>query len=121
MDGEEFFDRLYSHFHVPFPCHAVLLSGGDGFATEGAEDGTESLVLLTDDDLVERYLIDSPDPRAFPVSITEPPLLAKLLRRLPPSITHVTFDPRPGFHRRYPIGAIRDSLAAPLAKKRKAG
>lgn len=121
MDGEEFFDRLYSHFHVPFPCHAVLLSGGDGFATEPAEDGTESLVLLTDDDLVERYLIDCPDRRAFPVALAEPPLLARLLRRLPPSITHVTFDPRPGFHRRYPVEVIRASLAAPAARKKQAG
>lgn len=116
MDGEEFFDRLYSQFHVPFPCYAVLLPDGQGFAAEPALDGTESLILLTDEDLAERYL-DREGGKPFPVKLSDPDLLAKLLRRLPPSITHVTFDPNPRFHRRYPLDAIRDSLDLPPLKK----
>ena len=34
MDGEEFFDRLYSRFYIPFPCHVVLRDFGQGFASE---------------------------------------------------------------------------------------
>lgn len=116
MDGEEFFDRLYTDFHVHFPCYAVVLEHGEGFATEPADDGTESLVVLTDDDLVERFLARS-EGRPFPVKLDNPDLMAKLLARLPPSITHVTFDPNPRTHRRYPIAAIRASLATPPMKK----
>lgn len=114
MDDESFFDRLYGEFHVHFPCYAVVLADGEGFATETAPDGSEALVLLTDDDLAERYLGDADGP--FPVTLSGPGLLATLLGRLPPSIGHVTFDPGPWFHRRYPLDAIRAGLAAPVRK-----
>ena len=115
MDGEPFFDRLYSRYYVPFPCYAVVLPGGGGFATEPAEDGTEALVLLTDEDLADRHLAVRTDD-AFPATLGTPELLSALLGRLPPSITHVTFDPNPRFHRRYPLDAIRASLPAPTRK-----
>ena len=116
MDGEEFFDRLYSEFYVPFPCYAVALEHGEGFATEPADDGTEALVILTDDDLLERFLTRAGG-KPFAAKLTYPELLAKMLRRLPPTITHVTFDPSPTFHRRYPIDAVRASLDVPPMKK----
>jgi hypothetical protein len=115
MDGEPFFDALYSRYHVPFPCYAVVLPGGGGFATEPAADGTEALILLTDEDLADRHLA-ARDDAAFPATLGTPELLSALLGRLPPSITHVTFDPNPRFHRRYPLDAIRASLPAPLRK-----
>ncbi|MDB5313865.1 MAG: hypothetical protein JWO38_8067 [Gemmataceae bacterium] len=115
MDGEAFFDDLYSQYLVHFPCFAVVLADGQGFATEPAGDGTESLILLTDADLAERYLAGSRS-REFTATLGSPDLLTKLLHRLPPSITHVTFDPDPRFHRRYPIDVIRDSLTRPMKK-----
>jgi hypothetical protein len=115
MDGEPFFDRLYSRYYVPFPCYAVVLPGGGGFATEPAEDGTEALVVLTDEDLAHRHLAERDDV-AFTAPLDTPELLSALLGRLPLSITHVTFDPNPRFHRRYPLDAIRASLPA-AAKK----
>lgn len=33
-----------------------------------------------------------------------------LIGRLPPAVTHVTFDPSPRFHRRYPVDVIRACL-----------
>jgi hypothetical protein len=116
MDGEGFFDGLYGQFHVHFPCHAVILGGGQGFATEPADDGTEALVLFTDDDLVERHLAARDTGGAFSVALNTPEALAALLGRLPPSVTHVTFDPTARIHRRYPLGVIRGSLAAPAKK-----
>jgi hypothetical protein len=115
MDGEPFFDRLYRRFHVSFPCYVVLRPDGRGFAAEPADDGTQALVLLTDDDLAERHRAARGDD-AFPVAVATPELLAALLARLPAAVTHVTFDPNPRFHRRYPLDAIRDSLAAPVRK-----
>lgn len=114
MDGEPFFDRLYRRFHVSFPCYAVLRPDGRGFATEPADDGTEALVLLTDDDLAARHVEAHAD--AFAVAVGTPELLTALLGRLPATVTHVTFDPTPRFHRRYPRDVIRTSLAAPVRK-----
>lgn len=115
MDGEPFFDRLYRRFHVSFPCYAVLRPDGRGFATEPADDGTEALVLLTDDDLAARH-VAARGGDAFPVAVGTPELLAALLGRLPAAVTHVTFDPTPRVHRRYPRDVIRASLAAPARK-----
>lgn len=117
MDEDEFFDRLYSRIQVPFPCYAVALAAGRGFATEPADDGTAAVVILTDDDLADRYAgrVEAAGP--FPVELTGPDRLARLLRRLPPAVTHVTFDPEPRRHRRFPVGVIADSLAPALERK----
>lgn len=111
MDGEEFFDRLYSRFYIPFPCHVVLRDFGQGFACEKAADGTAALVVLTDEHLVERFLTNPDAGKPFPLKLAGPEQLARLLNRLPPSFTHVAFDPNPQFHRRYEIGLIRELLA----------
>lgn len=106
MDGEEFFDRLYSRFHVHFPCYALLSEDGRGFAAEPAEDGTTALVLLTDDDLLEQYR-DEQEGHYLPVTLSTSADLSRLLSRLPAGVTHVTFDPSGWFHRRFPTGLIR--------------
>ena len=110
MDGEEFFDRLYSQFYVHFPCYALLSEDGRGLLAEPAQDGTTSLVLLTDDDLIRRYR-DSRKTVGVPYAVPDAAHLRKLLRAMPKSVTHVTFDPSPTFHRRYPVGVIRARLA----------
>ena len=110
MDGEEFFDRLYSQFCLHFPCYALRGPSGTGFAVEPASDGTRAVVLLTDDDLVDRYHKDRDLERHLPVILADAESLARFLRRLPPAVTHVTFDPSKRFHRRYPVDVIRDCL-----------
>ena len=110
MDGEEFFDRLYSQFCLHFPCYALRDPGGATFAVEPASDGTRAVVLLTDEDLVERYHEDKGLERHLPVVLADAGSLARLLRKLPRGVTHVTFDPARRFHRRYPVGVIRDCL-----------
>jgi hypothetical protein len=110
MDGEEFFDRLYSQFCLHFPCYALRPPSGAGFAVEPASDGTRAVVLLTDDDLVERYHRERNLNRHLPVILADARSLARFLRKLPPAVTHVTFDPAKRFHRRYPVGVIRDCL-----------
>lgn len=117
MDGEEFFDRLYSRVQVPFPCYAVALAAGRGVATEAADDGTAAVVILTDDDLADRYAERVEAAGPVPVELSTPDRLARLLRRLPPAVTHVTFDPEPRHHRRFPVGVIADCLAPALEKK----
>ncbi len=110
MDGEEFFDRLYSQFCLHFPCYALRDPRGAGYADESASDGTRAVVLLTDEDLVERYHRDRRLERHLPVVLADVGSLARFLRRQPPAVTHVTFDPAKGFHRRYPVDVIRDCL-----------
>jgi hypothetical protein len=110
MDGEEFFDRLYSQFCLHFPCYALRSPGGKGFADEPASDGTRAVVLLTDEDLVERYHRDRGLEKHLPVVVADVGSLARFLRRVPPAVTHVTFDPSTHFHRRYPVDVIRDCL-----------
>ncbi|MFO0851295.1 MAG: hypothetical protein U0871_22475 [Gemmataceae bacterium] len=109
MDGEAFFDDLYSQFCVPFPVYAVDRRGV-GLVTEPATDGTTSLVLLTDDDLLDRYLAARPGPRLTAVRVGTAARLARVLDRLPKEVTHITFDPQPKFHRRFPLTALRERL-----------
>jgi hypothetical protein len=109
MDGEAFFDRLYSRFYIHFPCYA--LAGPDGFATEHADDGSEAAVVLTDPDMVRRYHAgrEQTDPH-YPIPLAGPRDLARFVAKLPAHVAHVTFDPEPGFHRRFPKDVIRDAL-----------
>lgn len=111
MDVEEFFDRLYSHYYVHFPCYA-LYERGTGFLTESAGDGSASLVLFTDEDLVQRHLASHTNEKLMPIGFHDYVGLARVFERLPRKITHVTFDPNPRFHRRYPVSAIRKSIAS---------
>lgn len=113
MNCEAFFDRLYRRFYVHFPCHALLTEDGERFVTEPADDGTASLVLLTDDDLLRRYR-DARGLVGLPVPVPDADALARLIRALPgDDVTHVTFDPNPASHRRYPraviLGALREA------------
>ena len=110
MDGEEFFDRLYSQFCLHFPCYALRSPDGPGFADEPASDGTRAVVLLTDLDLVERYHLGRGMEKHLPVVLADVRSLGRFLRRQPPAVTHVTFDPSKRFHRRYPVDVIRDCL-----------
>lgn len=110
MDGEEFFDRLYSHYYVHFPCYA-LYESGMGFLTESAGDGTLSLVLFTDEDLLERHQSNARQ-KLMPIGFHDAVGLSRVFNRLPRKITHVTFDPSVRFHRRYPLTVIRDSVLA---------
>lgn len=109
MDDEAFFDELYAQYCVPLPVFA-LYRRGRGFATEAATDGTRSLVLLTDDDLLARHRARFPDGTYTPVRLGTPAALARFLGNLSAGVTHVTFDPQPRFHRRFPVAVIRDHL-----------
>lgn len=116
MDGEEFFDQLYCQFNVHFPCYALRHGSGAGFAAEPADDGTMSIVLLTDKDLVRRYHAERGIDRHLAVVLHDAGSLSRFLDRLPETITHVTFDPSRRFHRRYPVAAIREGLAQATAE-----
>ena len=112
MSGEDFFDRLYSDYCVPFPCFALRSPTGSGLAVEPAGDGTRSLVILTDEDLLTHYqVVRLGAANMVPVRIVDPAAMADIVAWLPSEITHVAFDPTPGFHRRYPVAAVRASLA----------
>ena len=108
MDGEEFFDRLYSRFYINFPCYA--LAGPTGFAAEAADDGSAAAVVLTDADMVRRYHEAREIDPHYPILLAGPRDLARFVGKLPDHVTHVTFDPEPGFHRRFPRDVIRDAL-----------
>ncbi len=116
MDVEEYFDRLYSHFCVPFPCYALSAHSGEGVVTEQAADGTEAVVILTDDDMLRRFHAERQAAPHFPVVLSEPRELARFLARLPSRITHVTFDPLPRVHRRYPREVIRASVSRAVSR-----
>lgn len=111
MDAEYFFDELYSQYCVPFPCYALLRPVGMEFVTESANDGTEAVVVLTDDDLLRRYRNRRATGPTLPVALATPDDLSVFVAGLPAEVTHVTFDPAKKFHRRYPIDVLRTSLA----------
>jgi hypothetical protein len=116
MDGEAFFDRLYSRFYIHFPCYA--LAGPAGFAAEDGDDGSAAVVLLTDADMVRRYHAGREiDPPHYPITLANPRDLARFVAKLPDHVTHVTFDPEPGFHRRFPKDVIRDALPRVAGKR----
>lgn len=110
MDTELFFDELYSQFCVSFPCYALLRANGHGFVTEPANDGTQALVVLTDDDVLRLYRARRSTGRCVPVILSDADELSALVAGLPAGVTHVTFDPARKFHRRYPVSVLRKSL-----------
>ena len=79
-------------------------------STEPATDGTRSLVLLTDDHLRDEHLGRHPAGLYTPVRLGTAASLGRFLGHLPAGVTHVTFDPQPRFHRRFPVGVIREHL-----------
>ena len=109
MDGDAFFDDLYAQFCVPLPVFA-LYRRGRGFASEPATDGTRSLVLLTDADLMEQHRDRHPAGLYTPVRLGTAAALWRFLDRLPAGVSHVTFDPQPRFHRRFPLTVLRAHL-----------
>jgi hypothetical protein len=111
MDTEPFFDDLYSQFCVSFPCYALLRPNGHKFVTEPANDGTQALVILTDDDVLRLYKARRSTGRVLPVIVSDADELSELVAGLPATVTHVTFDPARKFHRRYPVTVLRKSLA----------
>ena len=116
MDAADaFFDRLYSQFYVHFPCYALLSEDGRGFLAETAADGSTALVLLTDDDLIRRYR-DARKTVGVAVPVADAKQLRRVLKALPGHVSHVTFDPSPRFHRRYPVGVLRKRLAELIGK-----
>lgn len=115
MDGDAFFDRLYSRFYINFPCFA--LAGPTGFAAETADDGTAAAVLLTDTDMVRRYHEAREIDPHYLITLPGPRDLARFVGKLPAHVTHVTFDPEPGFHRRFPRDVIRDALPQAAGKR----
>jgi hypothetical protein len=116
MDGDAFFDRLYSRFYIHFPCYA--LAGPSGYATEWAADGTAAVVLLTDEDMIGRYHADRAiELPHYPIALAGPRDLARFVATLPAAVTHVTFDPDPAIHRRFPKAVIRDALPRVAGKR----
>jgi hypothetical protein len=109
MDGDAFFDDLYAQYCVQLPVFA-LYRRGRGYASEPAADGSRSLVLLTDADLMDRHRGRHPAGLYTPVELNTPAALRRFLGRLPAGFTHVTFDPQPRFHRRFPVGVLREHL-----------
>ena len=116
MDDEAFFDELYAQYCVPLPVFA-LYRRGRGFATEPATDGTRSLVLLTDDHLRDEHLGRHPAGLFTPVRLGTPAALGRFLGNLPKGVTHVTFDPQPRFHRRFPVGVLKEHLPQAVANE----
>ena len=108
MDGDEYFDRLYSRYYIHFPCYA--LAAPTGFATEPADDGSAAVVLLTDPDLVARYHRARGAEPHYPIALADAKELARFVAKLPPAVTHVTFDPDPRFHRRFSKDVILSAL-----------
>lgn len=115
MDADAFFDRLYSQFYVHFPCYALLSEDGRGLLAESVGDGSTALVLLTDDDMIRRYR-DARNTVGVPVEVSDARHLRRVLKAMPAGVTHVTFDPSPRFHRRYPVGVLRKRLADLIGK-----
>lgn len=115
MDADAFFDRLYSQFYVHFPCYALLSEDGRGFLAEAVGDGTAALILLTDDDMIRRYR-ESRGTVGVPVRVGDARHLRRVLKAVPAGLTHVTFDPSPRFHRRYPVRVLRKKLAEMIGR-----
>lgn len=112
MDVDDFLCSLQEHYFVHLPVFAVRRPDGS-LATENATDGTRSLVLLTDHDLLERYLVRVR--RGDPVRLSTPAELGGFLAAVDRLglTTHVCFDPTPSFHRRFPLDVVRAFVPAP--------
>ena len=98
-------------FLVSFPCFCVESQNRSGGAVERVREGVFALVVLTDEDLLDRYLAEK-GLVGHPVrTIGSAEELVGLLDRLPPEVGLVTFDPGPGVNRYWPVADARDSFA----------
>jgi hypothetical protein len=98
-------------FLVSFPCYCVESMSGEGGAFERVRPGVYALVVLTDDDLLDRYMHERNLVGHPILQIDSADALVELLDRLPPAVGLVTFDPGRGVNRYWPIPDARDSLA----------
>jgi hypothetical protein len=113
MDGEVFFDDLYSTFFVPFPLYLVSRKG-DGLDTRTDDQGLRSLVVWTDEDLVARHVEQFPNLSPQVILIGSARQLAKILESMALNVQYILFDPNPrfSFYRRFPLGAVVSRLPA---------
>ena len=96
---------------VSFPCFCVGSRNGTGVVVERVLSGVFAVVVLTDADLLDRYLAENGLVGHPVLTIASAEELVGLLDRLPPEVRFVTFDPGHGVNRYWPVSDARDSLA----------
>lgn len=98
-------------FLLSFPCFCVESLNRAGGAFERVRPGVYGLVVLTDGDLLDRYVADKGLVGHPVLTIDSADELVELLDRLPPAVGLITFDPGRGVNRYWPVPDARDSLA----------
>jgi hypothetical protein len=98
-------------FLVSCPCYCIEAVSRDGGAFERVRSGVYALVLLTDNDLLDRSMADRGLVGNPVLTIESADELVELLDRLPPAVSLVTFDPRRGVNRYWPVPDAREALA----------
>lgn len=78
-------------FLMPFPCFAVESSNGRGFVYQDYDKG-KAVVLLTDDDLAQRYRAQH-KLTGQPIQLNNTVELLAFLEQMPTAIGFVTLDP----------------------------
>jgi hypothetical protein len=78
---------------IVFPCFIVQSSNGQGFVFQDIEDGDKAVCILTDEDLLERYLSDIGLIGRRASRFDRAVDLLENLENIPPAITHVIVDP----------------------------
>ncbi|MGA2067442.1 MAG: hypothetical protein ABSG86_20900 [Thermoguttaceae bacterium] len=87
-------DTASSQFMVMFPCYTIASRSGQGVVTQPTEDGDQSVVLLTDEDLLQRYREEHALPGATITFNNAVELLFFFRTALANNATHVTIDPK---------------------------
>lgn len=123
MDADEFPIDANQRVII-FPVYLLQGTPGGGFACHDHSDGTSSIVLLTDEDALNRYRHDIGFPERGAEKFSTPQQLLAALQGLPPFVTGMYFDMMRRDPRQMVINArpmsirlIREQLAAQIAPK----
>ncbi len=97
-------------FTPSFPCFCISSDNEKGGSFESAGPGQLALILLTDDDLLDRYVLEKEYLGNAVQTIDSPAELLTMLDRLPPQVGLVTFDPVGGNNLYWPVAQVRSYL-----------
>ena len=80
-------------YMIMFPCYTLASQSGQGVVIQPMDDGHIAIVLLTDEDLLQRYR-EANNLQGATITFNNAFELLAFCDDLPQNVTHVTIDPK---------------------------
>jgi hypothetical protein len=96
-------------FVLTFPCFTIMNTNGKGGVVLPQDDGNIACIILTDEDLLQRFR-EEHGLHGSPLRFEHYGQLFLFLRTLPPSVTLIAFDPGKAAATVYPVERLKRFL-----------